>query len=924
MKASCSTHGGVVTYVDNTYDVTVRAQVNNSDIWDGLFLEISHENLKNKIIVGNIYKPPKDNNNSANFKGFVSQLEPILSDLGDTNSEVLICGDYNINLLKVNSEPHFSYFFDTMLTHSFFPKITFPTRVNNSSGATLIDNIFCKLSPTTLQIKAGILLDEISDHYPYFISLDVCHNLNKPPRLVKKRLDSAKAIQDMVTDMKDCDISKIMNKDLSSDPNLNYDILHDHITKMKNKHLPFKFEKFHKHKHKKNKWISFGILRSIKTRDVMYLKFKRCNKQSVEYNTLKNNLHVFNCILKKTIREAKIQYYDKIFSQHKSDIKKTWQTISEIICKSNTKRRTLDKIIVNSKVVNDRTEICNKFNHFFANIGPKLANQIKSASDKTYDTFLKKRVLLSFAFTLVNENDVLKHLSSLRTKNSAGIDGISVKLLKKLSEALINPLTLVINQSLVTGVFPTKLKIAKVLPLFKKDDYTIMDNYRPISLLTSISKLFEKVVFSQLHDYFRNNNLFYDSQYGFLKNHSTEYAAMELTDKILKDIDDKNISLAIFMDLSKAFNTLDHGILIKKLTHYGINGIALNWFTSYLSGRSQYVEIDGVSSSILSLSTGVPQGSILGPLLFLIYMNDIPNCSNYFNFILYADDTTLSNTIQIPSLSPININNELAKVYDWLAVNKLSLNISKTKYVIFHAINKRIEGVIPDLEINGIPLERVQNFNFLGLLLNENMSWKPHIDLLANKLAKCAGVLNKLKHVLPIHILRTLYFSMVQSRMMYCILTWGFVHYRIEKLQKRFVRIISSSKYNAHSEPLFKVLDILKIEHLFSQCCLKFVYKFQNCQLPMYFLSLQCVPRSSIHSHDTKSANKMDTIYTRTKMAAKCIRSQLPLLLNDTPDIILNKINTHSIEGFSFFIKQYYLSQYTTQCQDRECFVCNN
>ena len=232
--------------------------------------------------------------------------------------------------------------------------------------------------------------------------------------------------------------------------------------------------------------------------------------------------------------------------------------------------------------------------------------------------------------------------------------------------------------------------------------------------------------------------------------------------------------------------------------------------------------------------------------------------------------------------------------------------------------------MIPDLAINGIPLERVKNFNFLGLLLNENMSWKPHIDLLANKLAKCARVLNKLEHVLPIHILRTLYFNMVQSRMMYCILTWGFVHYRIEKLQKRFGRMISSSKYNAHSEPLFKVLDILKIEHLFSQSCLKFVYKFQNCQLPRYFLSLQCVPGSSIHGHETKSANEMDTIYTRTQMAAKCIRSQLPSLLNDTLDIILNKIDTHSIEGFSFFIKQYYLSQYRNQCRDRDRFVCNH
>ena len=216
-------------------------------------------------------------------------------------------------------------------------------------------------------------------------------------------------------------------------------------------------------------------------------------------------------------------------------------------------------------------------------------------------------------------------------------------------------------------------------------------------------------------------------------------------------------------------------------------------------------------------------------------------------------------------------------------------------------MNNRIGGMVPDLTMNGIPLERVQTSKFLGLILNENMSWKPHIYLLSNKLAKCAGVLNKLKCLLSIHILRTLYFSMVQSRMMYGILTWWFDYYRIEKLQKRFVRIISSSKHNTRSEPLFKVLDILKIEHLIAQSCLKFVYKFKKCQSPKYFLSLQCVPRSSIHDHDTRNASNIDTIYTRTKLASMCIRSQLPLLLNDTSDINLSKINTHSIHGFSFF-----------------------
>ena len=176
--------------------------------------------------------------------------------------------------------------------------------------------------------------------------------------------------------------------------------------------------------------------------------------------------------------------------------------------------------------------------------------------------------------------------------------------------------------------------------------------------------------------------------------------------------------------------------LINKLAHYGIHGTALQWFTSYPTDRSQFVEIHGVAPNILPLSTGVPQGSILGPLLCLIYMNDIPHCVEYFNFILYADDTTLGNTNKMPSLSSLDLNTELAKVYDWLAVNKSSQNVRRTKYVIFHAMNKKIQCVIPNLEINGIPLERVQNVTFLGLLLSKNMSW--NIDQLANKLAKCS------------------------------------------------------------------------------------------------------------------------------------------------------------------------------------------
>ena len=398
---------------------------------------------------------------------------------------------------------------------------------------------------------------------------------------------------------------------------------------------------------------------------------------------------------------------------------------------------------------------------------------------------------------------------------------------------------------------------------------------------------------------------------------------MELTDRTLIDIDNRNISLSVFMDLSKAFDTLDHQILLKKLNYYGIEGTALAWFSSYLIGRQQYVELDGASSSLMPLSTGVPQGSILGPLLFLIYMNDIPNANDFFKYILYADDTTLFSTIHISAVATHEINNHLSEVYDWLAVNKLSLNIKKTKYIVFHAINKNIEGMLPELSINGIIIERVQNFNFLGLLFNEHMFWKPHIDIIANKLMKFSGILNKLKKFLPSHILRTLYFSRVQSRLTYGILAWGFEYQRFVKLQKRFIRIISLSTYNAHTEPLFKNLEILTIKNLFDLNCLKFVYNYKKGELPKHFLSFRCVQRAAIHDHDTRFANQIDSELTRTVIAQNCMRHHLVTVLNCTPSCILDKVDTHSRQGFIFYVKRHYLDQLSNECHLRQCYVCN-
>ena len=213
--------------------------------------------------------------------------------------------------------------------------------------------------------------------------------------------------------------------------------------------------------------------------------------------------------------------------------------------------------------------------------------------------------------------------------------------------------------------------------------------------------------------------------------------------------------------------------------------------------------------------------------------------------------------------------------------------------------------MIPELSINGIIIERVQNFNFLGIFLNEHMFWKTHTDIVANKLIKFSGILDKLKRFLPSYILRTLYFSMVQSRLTYGILAWGFEYQRFVKLQKRFMRIITLSTYNAHTEPLFKNLEILTIKNLFDLNCLKFVYNYKKGELPNHFLNFRCVPRAFIHDHETRFASLIDSELTRTVMAQNCMRHHLVTVLNCTPSCILDKIGTHSRQGFIFYIKRY-------------------
>ena len=367
-----------------------------------------------------------------------------------------------------------------------------------------------------------------------------------------------------------------IDSDPNLDPNHNYNIIEKKLTEAKQKHLQCKKVKFNKHKHKKSLWITKAILRSIKRRDFLYRKLKETPSDSIEYEHRKNNVRNYNIILRRSIFIAKNNFYHSQFQKYIFNIKSTWSVIRNILNKNKSKSSLPDEMKINNCLIKDKETIAHSFNKYFANIGSTLASGLKDVPDNSHMNYLNDPVSTFFSFQNVDEDTMSKLIDNINSKNSSGVDELSTILIKLVKSDLLKPLTTIINQSLHTGIFPDKLKIAKVIPLFKKGDPTLIENYRPISLLPAISKIFERVIFNQMNAYFTLNNLFYDKQYGFCKYHSTELAALNFVATIVNQMDNGNTPFAVYLDLSKAFDTLNHSILFDKLKFYGFRGTSIN------------------------------------------------------------------------------------------------------------------------------------------------------------------------------------------------------------------------------------------------------------------------------------------------------------------------------------------------------------
>ena len=595
--------------------------------------------------------------------------------------------------------------------------------------------------------------------------------------------------------------------------------------------------------------MSSALLISCKTRAKL-LAVKRKSHSAESVSQLRNYDKTYTTLR----RAAKRSHYTRTFEACKNDLKQTWNTIREVTGLSKRSGFDLPAVFTHNKQAYEGPRsIAEGFNTFFSTIGPKLAAKIPQTSPSAFKSYLPTPTEEQFFFRSLSEKKILDIIGKMKPKTSSGADFVSNKLLKTIAPVIIAPLQYMINLSLSKGVVPDQVKIAKIIPIYKmagpKDDF---NSYRPISILSSFGKLIEKVVCNQLMGYLMENNLLYQHQYGFRSGCNTTHPLLHFTDKIFEALSSTpaKFNLSVFIDLKKAFDTVDFEILLAKLKHYGVRGTENEWFRSYLSNRTQYVIINGVKSSSQVVKCGVPQGSVTGPLLFLIFINDICRATELFT-LLYADDTTFQLSGEDLSILYLQVNQELEKARRWFQANKLTLNTDKTKYMIFKNPNLKQHVHYGVLSIGQDVISRVghncneTSFKFLGHHVDDKLSWTSHVNQIASKLMSANFALSQAKNLLPKSIKLSVYRALFESHL-YSAPIWGAACpstvKRLNILQKRAVRLICNSKMNAHSEPLLADLNILKADDQIVLQQVTFVNNFRNEKHPKsfegYFTSL--------------------------------------------------------------------------------------
>ena len=927
-----TTHGGAGFYIKNGIDYIVRhdLKLNTPSFFEAKFVEIILPDRKN-LIIGCIYRHP-----SESIREFSTDyLEPILNKINKEKKECALMGDFNVDLITSMGNNAASEFFNTMSSYFYTPFILQPTRLRSK---TLIDNIF--LNSLEYTATSGNILRELSDHLVQFLILEGFSKERSLPDTNIFKRDMSKFCD---REFEDIVINGLNWEEICmlrfNDSNVAFSSFNNTVNFHLDEMAPYKKVTLKEFRLMLKPWITTDILNKCKERDKLLKEILKEN-DALKLTELREKYNKMRNEITNEKRASKRKFHASQFEKNKSKSTKVWQDIRKLVNVKSMKTSSI-KLMKDDNIISDQTENANTFNRHFSKLGEKVQNKIPiergSYKDYLYKKNKNKEYYINnaghvFFLSPTDPKEVADMIDNLDDKKSPGPNGIPVILLKKFKEFFSFWLAKLINLCFETGVFPDLLKFAKITPLHKKESKLDFQNYRPISLLSIYSKIFEKLIYFRVYAYLVKYNLITSKQFGFRSNHSCNHAIISLTEHVKKLLDDGHVVCGVFVDLEKAFDTVHHEILCDKLNAYGLRGKVNDLFKSYLSNRKQFVSLNGFESSIEDITCGVPQGSTLGPLLFLLYINDFRLCLTDASSGHFADDTfIIYNSKKLKTIETV-INYELKQVIKWLRLNKLSLNAGKTELIFFHSSSKKIDFSNVFINFNGIRLTPVDFVKYLGMFIDKHLNWNQHIHELSKKLSQANGILSKLRYNAPFEVCIQVYYALFYSNLIYGCNAWGLTSeeniQRIEILQRKCVRILTFAPFNSHvSDETFTDLKLLKVRDVIKFFQLKLIYDFQCTTLPTDLMQLFQLS-SEVRTNAFDSLNSIDKKllyipkFNTVTYGKQSLRYFCPKLWNETfktgvisvsdvqkKNIPMSKIKT--IHNFKNALKRHYLYLYS-------------
>lgn len=869
---------GIVMYIRN--DLNFELTKTDKSNFEFHYIQIKLKDFSNNHVTA-IYRPP-----NTDIDKFFDELELTVNKKYNN----IILGDINIPLNK--SSTVVSDYINILLGFGIVPTNTFETR---SISKNIVDHVLCGFDGIH-NVRNATIFSDISDHN-FIVSLFSYNSKRINKTLEKKVIDMNRVnaeFSDYLTKLcfnvsePDVVLTNIVKR--YDELVIKYTSIIKKSVKIKNTYCP---------------WLSYDVWQLIKKKELILKKRKRQSSNTGTVNVDNNNyehmLHELNKQIKLEKYLSKKRYFEKVFSEVPNQ-RELWRNINTLLGRTNNNTQNFC-INVNGVVITETQEIANNFNNYFVNVGEKLASQI--TSDRNIFKFGTCTNVSNTCFLEpTSPTEIFNLINELENNKGGGPYLLDSGVLQSNINLFSEILSSLFNNILQTGAYPDSLKLSRVIPVFKNGDKHNISNYRPISTLPVLDKLFEKLLAVRINSFLLMNNLLYNFQYGFRKGSGTDVALVEVIDMVNSYINDQFYVFALFLDLKKAFDTVDHGLLLDKLYCYGFRGRSHELINSYLTNRKQFVFINGKTSNQVLIKYGVPQGSVLGPLLFLLFINDMGKLPLIGKLRLFADDAALFFKVKCPLEGLQYMQHDLDILLQYFNANLLSLNLSKTKYMIFRSIYKSIP-ILPCLTIANSNIERIESFRYLGMILDSNLNWQSHIDMVCLKISPIIGFIRKASYFIPTKILRNIYFAFIHT-----IITYGLIVYgnssksrlkKVQVLQNRSIKAIYKLPVLYSSNELFAVIaeNILPIKALHFLQVVKYIYRIKKDNFGVCNINLD----SYTHNYHTRNKNNLKSCNISNDYGRKRISFIGPKLYNEVSDEIKQKNYVHFKKDVRNYLK---------------------